>query len=89
MAASRSVEVTDKEISQIKINIVPKNTKDLYKSTKTIIRLRLGDIIGNIYIWDLYNLYTIFILLGIYIQDLVKMKVKSYITETRKTIIRS
>jgi hypothetical protein len=47
MASSRSVEVTDKEISQIKRNLVPKNTKDLYKSTKTIIRLRLGDIIGK------------------------------------------
>jgi hypothetical protein len=35
------VEVTDKEISEIKINSVPK-TKDLCKNTKTIIRLRLG-----------------------------------------------
>jgi hypothetical protein len=43
MAVSRSVEVTDKEISEIKINSVPKNTKDLCKSTKTIIPLRLGD----------------------------------------------
>jgi hypothetical protein len=42
MAASRFVEVTDKEISEIKINSVPKNTKDLCKNTKTIIRLRLG-----------------------------------------------
>jgi hypothetical protein len=33
----------DKEISEIKINSVPKNTKDLCKNTKTIIRLRLGD----------------------------------------------
>jgi hypothetical protein len=45
MAASHFVEVysTDKEISEIKINSVPKNTKDLCKNTKTIIRLRLGD----------------------------------------------
>ena len=43
MAASRFVEVTDKEISEIKINSVPKNTKDLCKNTKTIICLRLGD----------------------------------------------
>jgi hypothetical protein len=41
MAACRFVEVTDKEISEIKINSVPKNTKDLCKNTKTIIRLRL------------------------------------------------
>ena len=40
MAASRFVEVTDKEISEI--NSVPKNTKDLCKNTKTIIRLRLA-----------------------------------------------
>jgi hypothetical protein len=33
------VEVTDKEISEIKINSVPKNTKDLCKNTKTIIPL--------------------------------------------------
>jgi mRNA-degrading endonuclease RelE of RelBE toxin-antitoxin system len=46
MAASRFVEVTDKEISEIKINSVPKNTKDLCKNTKTIIRLRLGDYRG-------------------------------------------
>jgi hypothetical protein len=40
------VEVTDKEIREIKINSlnsVPKNTKDLCKNTKTIIRLRPGD----------------------------------------------
>jgi mRNA-degrading endonuclease RelE of RelBE toxin-antitoxin system len=37
------VEVIDKEISEIKINSVPKNTKDLCKNTKKIIRLRLGD----------------------------------------------
>ena len=42
MAASRFVEVTDKEISEIEINSVPKNTKGLRKNTKTIIRLRLG-----------------------------------------------
>jgi mRNA-degrading endonuclease RelE of RelBE toxin-antitoxin system len=46
MAASRFVEVTDKEISKLKINSVPKNTKDLCKNTKTIIRLRLGDYRG-------------------------------------------
>ena len=46
MAASHFVEVTDKEISEIKINSVPKNTKDLCKNTKTIIRLRLGDYRG-------------------------------------------
>jgi hypothetical protein len=40
------VEVTDKEISEIKINSVSKNTKDLCKNTKTIIRLRLGDYRG-------------------------------------------
>ena len=40
------VEVTDKEISEIKINSVPKNTKDVCKDTKTIIRLRLGDYQG-------------------------------------------
>jgi hypothetical protein len=37
---------TDKEISEIKINSVPNNTKDLCKNTKTIIRLRLGDYRG-------------------------------------------
>ena len=42
MAASRFVEVNDKEISEIEINSVPKNTKDLCKNTKTITRLRLG-----------------------------------------------
>jgi hypothetical protein len=46
MAASRFVEVTDKEISEIKINSVPKNTEDLCKILiKTIIRLRLGEYI--------------------------------------------
>jgi hypothetical protein len=34
---------TEKEISKIKINSVPNNTKDLCKNTKTIIHLRLGD----------------------------------------------
>jgi mRNA-degrading endonuclease RelE of RelBE toxin-antitoxin system len=37
---------TDKEISEIKINSVPNDTKDLCKNTKTIIRLRLGDYRG-------------------------------------------
>jgi hypothetical protein len=47
MAASRFVEVTDKEISEIKINSGPKkNTKDVCKNTKTIIRLRLDDYWG-------------------------------------------
>jgi hypothetical protein len=46
MAASRFVEVTDKEVRAIKINSVPENTKDLCKNTKTIIRLRLGDYWG-------------------------------------------
>ena len=42
---SRFVEVTDKEISEIKINSVSKNTKDLYKNTKTIIRLGSDSVI--------------------------------------------
>ena len=46
MEASRFVKVTDKEISELKINSVPKNTKDLCKNTQTIIRLRLGDYQG-------------------------------------------
>jgi mRNA-degrading endonuclease RelE of RelBE toxin-antitoxin system len=46
MAACYFVEITDKQISEIKINSVPKNTKDLCKNTKTIIRLRLGDYRG-------------------------------------------
>jgi hypothetical protein len=46
MATNRFVEITDKEISEIKINSVPKNTKDLCKNTKTIIRLRLRDYRG-------------------------------------------
>ena len=33
MAASRFVEVTDEEKSEIKINSVPKNTNDLCKNT--------------------------------------------------------
>jgi hypothetical protein len=39
MAASRFVEATDEEINEIKINLGPKNSKDLCKNTKTIIRL--------------------------------------------------
>ena len=46
MAASRFVEVSDKEISEIKINSVLKNTKGLCKNTKTIVRLRLSDYRG-------------------------------------------
>ena len=46
MAASRFVEVSDKEISEIKIHSVLKNTKDLRKNTKTIVRLRLSDYRG-------------------------------------------
>jgi tRNA U34 2-thiouridine synthase MnmA/TrmU len=38
MAASHFVEVTDKEISEFKINSVPKNTKDLCKNTVNIPR---------------------------------------------------
>ena len=36
MAASRFVEVTDKEISEIKINSVPKNTKACVKILKQL-----------------------------------------------------
>jgi hypothetical protein len=36
MAASRFVEVTGKEISEIDINLVPKNTKDLSKKLKQL-----------------------------------------------------
>jgi hypothetical protein len=43
MATSRFVEITDKEISEIKIISVPKN---LCKNTKIIISLRLGDYRG-------------------------------------------
>jgi hypothetical protein len=43
MAASHFVEVSDKDISEIKMNSDQKNTKSLCKNTKTIIRLRLGD----------------------------------------------
>ena len=55
MAASRFVKVTDKEISELKINSVPKNTKDLCKILKQLFasglviireyspRLRLGE----------------------------------------------
>jgi mRNA-degrading endonuclease RelE of RelBE toxin-antitoxin system len=46
MAASHFAEVIDKEISEIKINSVPKSTKDLCKNNKTIIRLRLCDYRG-------------------------------------------
>jgi hypothetical protein len=42
MAASRFVDVTDKEISEIKINSIRKKTQNLCKTTKTIIRLKLG-----------------------------------------------
>jgi hypothetical protein len=50
MAASRFVEViTDKEISEIKINSGPKKHKRrVCKNTKTIIRLRLDDYRGLI-----------------------------------------
>ena len=44
MAASRFVEVTDKEISEIKINSAQKTST--CKNTKTIIRLRLGNYRG-------------------------------------------
>jgi mRNA-degrading endonuclease RelE of RelBE toxin-antitoxin system len=50
MAASRFVEVSDKEISEIKTNSDQKNTKNLCKNTKTIIRLRLGDYRGMIHL---------------------------------------
>jgi mRNA-degrading endonuclease RelE of RelBE toxin-antitoxin system len=47
MATSRFVEVSDKEISEIKMNSDQKNTKKLVcKNTKTIIRIRLGDYRG-------------------------------------------
>ena len=46
MAASRFVEVSNKEISEIKINSVLKNAKGLCKNTKTIVRLRLSDYRG-------------------------------------------
>ena len=46
MAASRFVEVNDKEISEIKINSVLKNTKGFCKNTKTIVRLRHSDYRG-------------------------------------------
>ena len=42
MAASRFVEVSDKEISEIKINSVLTNTKGLCKNTKTIVRRRFS-----------------------------------------------
>jgi hypothetical protein len=40
MAANRFEEITDKQISEIKLNSVPKNTNNLCKNTKRIIRLR-------------------------------------------------
>jgi mRNA-degrading endonuclease RelE of RelBE toxin-antitoxin system len=46
MAASRFVEVSDKEISEIKMNSHQKNTKKLVQNTKTIIRLKRGDYRG-------------------------------------------
>ena len=46
MAASRFVEVSNKEISQIKMNSARKIQKNLCKNTKTIIRLRLCDYRG-------------------------------------------
>jgi mRNA-degrading endonuclease RelE of RelBE toxin-antitoxin system len=46
MAVSRFVEVSDKEISEIKMNSDQKTQKNLCKNTKTIIRLRLGDYRG-------------------------------------------
>jgi mRNA-degrading endonuclease RelE of RelBE toxin-antitoxin system len=46
MVASRFVEVSDKEISEIKMNSDLKNTKNVGKNTKTIIRLKLGDYRG-------------------------------------------
>ena len=39
MAASRFEEVTDKQISEIKLNLVPKNTNNLCKNTEGIIRV--------------------------------------------------
>jgi hypothetical protein len=39
MAASRFVEVIDKEISEIKINSVSKNTKDKVKKHKRYINI--------------------------------------------------
>ena len=53
MAASRFVEVTDKEISKIKINSVPKNTKGLCKNTKTIIRPFDNYITHTFWSWSL------------------------------------
>ena len=50
MAASRFVKVTDTEIREIKINSVPKNTKVLSKTTKTIIRL--GSVIIGEYLFN-------------------------------------
>jgi mRNA-degrading endonuclease RelE of RelBE toxin-antitoxin system len=46
MAASRFVEVSDQEVSEIKMNSHQKTQKNLCNNTKTIIRLRLGDYRG-------------------------------------------
>jgi hypothetical protein len=46
MAANRFVEVTDTEISEIKITQSQKNTKDLCEYIKTIIRYTLDDYRG-------------------------------------------
>jgi hypothetical protein len=43
MAASRFVEGSGREISEIKMNSDQKTQKNLCKNSKTIIRLRLGD----------------------------------------------
>jgi hypothetical protein len=48
MAVSRFVEVSDKEISEIKTNSDQKTQKNLCKNTKTIIRLRLSSL-GPVY----------------------------------------
>jgi hypothetical protein len=53
MAASRFLELTDKEISEIKINSVPKNTKEykskIQKTYAKIPRLRLGEYLAIIW----------------------------------------
>jgi hypothetical protein len=43
MAASRFVQGSGREISEIKMNSDQKTQKNLCKNAKTIIRLRLGD----------------------------------------------
>jgi hypothetical protein len=51
MAASRFVGVTDKEISGIKKNSVPKNTKDFCKILKQLFAsCRLGEYLINIHL---------------------------------------